>query len=93
MKKSFRDAFAGTKGSARSFCLSLCFLLLLAEVKNPQRTVHIAGPLIIVVVTVLYVLANIAYFAGAMKEEITGSGRCALFLFFSCTSLTLSPPT
>jgi len=111
-KENFRDAFAGTKGSASSFCLSLynvrffpslclgCFSLMnigqviwsyigfsnvnyaLSEVKNPQRTVRIAGPLAIAVVTVLYLLANIAYFAGATKEEITGSGRLVAALLF-----------
>lgn len=54
----------------------------LAEVKNPQRTLRIAGPLAIGVVTVLYILANIAYFAGATKEEITGSGRLVAALLF-----------
>ncbi|PPQ87635.1 hypothetical protein CVT25_011475 [Psilocybe cyanescens] len=42
----------------------------LAEVKNPQRVIRVAGPLAIGVVTILY-LANVAYFAGATKEEIT----------------------
>jgi len=54
----------------------------LAEVKNPARTVRIAGPVAIAVVTVLYLLANIAYFAGATKEEITGSGRLVAALLF-----------
>ena len=54
----------------------------LAEVKNPQRTVRIAGPLAIGVVTVLYLLANIAYFAGATKDEITSSGRLVAALLF-----------
>ncbi|KAG5651622.1 hypothetical protein H0H81_008027, partial [Sphagnurus paluster] len=54
----------------------------LSEVKNPKRTVRIAGPLAIGVVTVLYMLANIAYFAGASKEEITGSGRLVAALLF-----------
>lgn len=50
--------------------------------KNPQRTIRIAGPLAIAVVTVLYMLANIAYFAGATKEEITSSGRLVAALLF-----------
>lgn len=50
--------------------------------KNPKRTIRIAGPLAIGVVTILYMLANIAYFAGASKEEITGSGRLVAALLF-----------
>ena len=50
--------------------------------KNPQRTVRIAGPLAIGVVTILYLLANIAYFAGATKDEITSSGRLVAALLF-----------
>lgn len=54
----------------------------LSEVKNPQRTIRIAGPLAIFVVTICYILANIAYFAAASKEEITGSGRLVAALLF-----------
>lgn len=54
----------------------------LAEVKNPQRTVRIAGPLAIGVVAILYLLANVAYFAGATKDEITSSGRLVAALLF-----------
>lgn len=54
----------------------------LSEVKNPTRTIRIAGPLAIGLITVLYILVNIAYFAGASKEEITGSGRLVAALLF-----------
>ena len=54
----------------------------LGEVKDPKRTVRLAGPLAIVIVTILYILANIAYFAAASKQEITGSGRLVAALLF-----------
>ncbi len=54
----------------------------LAEVKNPQGTVRIAGPLAISVVAILYLLSNIAYFAGATKNEITSSVRLVAALLF-----------
>ncbi|KAG6915813.1 hypothetical protein DXG01_009687 [Tephrocybe rancida] len=90
---NFTNAFEGTTASASSFCLSLYNVIwsyigfsnvnyALGEVKNPKRTVRIAGPLAIAVVTVLYLLANIAYFAGASKEEITSSGRLVAALLF-----------
>ncbi|KAJ3506123.1 hypothetical protein NLJ89_g7043 [Agrocybe chaxingu] len=54
----------------------------LSEMHNPARTLRIAGPLAIVTVTVFYLLCNIAYFAAASKEEITGSGRLVAALLF-----------
>ncbi|KAF9555066.1 hypothetical protein CPC08DRAFT_753277 [Agrocybe pediades] len=50
----------------------------LSEVKNPQQTVRLA----IAVVTILYVLANIAYLSTATKEEITSGGRLVAALLF-----------
>ncbi|KAJ5126732.1 hypothetical protein N7448_007511 [Penicillium atrosanguineum] len=47
--------------------------MVLSEVKNPQRTLRIALPTAMGSVTVLYVLANIAYFAGVSREEFTKS--------------------
>ncbi|TEB15507.1 high affinity methionine permease [Coprinellus micaceus] len=90
---NFTNAFEGTTASASSFCLSLYNVIwsyigfsnvnyALSEVKDPKRTVRIAGPVAIAVVTVLYLLANIAYFAGASKEEITASGRLVAALLF-----------
>ncbi|KAJ2926324.1 hypothetical protein H1R20_g10773, partial [Candolleomyces eurysporus] len=90
---NFSNAFEGTTASASSFCLSLYSVIwsfigfsnvnyALAEVKNPERTIRIAGPVAIAVVTILYLLANIAYFAGASKEDITGSGRLVAALLF-----------
>ncbi|KAF9542046.1 high affinity methionine permease [Agrocybe pediades] len=91
--ENFRNAFEGTKGSASGVCLCLYNVIwsyigfsnvnyALSEAKNPQRTVRIAGPLAIAVVTVLYVLANIAYFSAATKEEITSGGRLVAALLF-----------
>ena len=54
----------------------------LSEVKNPKRTVKIAGPVSVAAVTLLYLLANIAYFAGATKQEIATSGRLVAALLF-----------
>ncbi|OQE23814.1 hypothetical protein PENSTE_c008G02319 [Penicillium steckii] len=46
---------------------------VLSEVKNPQRTLRIALPTAMSLVTVLYVLANIAYFAGVSREDFLSS--------------------
>ncbi|PFH51062.1 hypothetical protein AMATHDRAFT_143364 [Amanita thiersii Skay4041] len=90
---NFKNAFDGTTASASSFCLSLYNVIwsyigysnvnyALSEVKNPKRTIRIAGPLAICAVTILYLLANVAYFAAASKEEITSSGRLVAALLF-----------
>ncbi|KAG5651415.1 hypothetical protein H0H81_008723 [Sphagnurus paluster] len=90
---NFENIWEGTTSDATSFCMSLYNVLwsfvgfsnvnyALSEVKNPARTIRIAGPLAIGVVTILYMLANIAYLAGASKEEITGSGRLVAALLF-----------
>lgn len=47
---------------------------------NPAKTIKIAGPLAVVVVAVLYLLSNIAYFSGASKDEIVHSGRLVVAL-------------
>ena len=54
----------------------------LSEVKNLKRTVKIAGPVAVSAVTLLYLLANIAYFSGATKQEIATSGRLVAALLF-----------
>ncbi|KAF8701659.1 hypothetical protein AX14_000351 [Amanita brunnescens Koide BX004] len=90
---NFQNVFDGTTASVSSFCSSLYNVIwsyfgfssvnyALSEVKNPKRTVRIAGPVAIAVVTVLYILANIAYFAGATKQEITTSGQLVAALLF-----------
>ncbi|TBU22810.1 high affinity methionine permease [Dichomitus squalens] len=90
---NFSHAFDGTTANAPAFCLSLYNVIwsyigfsnvnyALSEVKNPQRTVRIAGTLAIGIITVLYILSNIAYFAAATKEEITNSGTLVAALLF-----------
>ena len=54
----------------------------LSEVRNPARTLRIAGPLSLIVVAAFYLLCNIAYYAAASKEEITSSGRLVAALLF-----------
>ncbi|TFL02603.1 high affinity methionine permease [Pterulicium gracile] len=54
----------------------------LTEIKNPVRTLRIAGPLAIGVITVLYMLVNVAYFAAVPKEEILTGGRTVAAAFF-----------
>lgn len=55
---------------------------VLGELRNPQRTLRIAAPLAVVGVTVLYVLANLAYFAAIPKGELARSEVIVAGLFF-----------
>ncbi|KAF2101337.1 amino acid transporter [Rhizodiscina lignyota] len=82
---SFRNAFAGSSTSSNQYATALFKVLssfagwsnasyVLNEVKNPVRTLKIAGPLGLTICGVLYLFANISYFAAATPEEIANSG-------------------
>lgn len=83
---NFNNAFEGTTGSAYGVVTALYNVIwsyigysnanyALSETKNPVRTLKIAAPLAIGVISVLYMFVNIAYFAAVPKEEILSSGR------------------
>ncbi|KAK7433025.1 hypothetical protein QQZ08_000498 [Neonectria magnoliae] len=77
---NFSNAFEGTSNNGYnigSAILNVIFSFqgydnvnaVLSEVRNPQRTLRIALPLSMGVISVLYLLANVAYFAAVSKEE------------------------
>lgn len=83
---NFTNAFEGTSGSAYGIVTALYNVIwsyvgysnanyALSETKNPTRTLKFAAPIAIGTVSILYMLANIAYFAGVSKEEILESKR------------------
>jgi amino acid transporter len=47
---------------------------VLNEVKNPVHTLKIAGPLGLLICGVLYLLANVAYYAAATPQQVEDSG-------------------
>ncbi|KAK4122212.1 amino acid transporter [Parathielavia appendiculata] len=55
---------------------------VMGELKNPQRTLKIAAPLAVSGITVLYVLANVAYFAAIPKADLAKSEVIVAGLFF-----------
>lgn len=55
---------------------------VLNDVKNPVRTLKIAGPLGLGITSALYILANISYFAASSKTDILKSGTTVASLFF-----------
>ncbi|KAF7773105.1 hypothetical protein Agabi119p4_5272 [Agaricus bisporus var. burnettii] len=89
--ENFRDVWQGSIFSASSMCLALYSVLwsfvgfsnanyALSEVRDPARTIRLAGPLAVAVVAALYLFTNIAYFASASKQEIMDSGRLVVAL-------------
>lgn len=54
----------------------------LSEVRNPIQTIQRAAPLAMLLVTTVYVLVNIAYYAVVSKGDILESGTIAAALFF-----------
>ncbi|KFY14152.1 hypothetical protein V492_02829 [Pseudogymnoascus sp. VKM F-4246] len=82
---SFRNAFADSVHSSGPYSTALFKVLnsyagwsnaayVLNEVRRPVHTLKIAGPLGLGICGVLYLLANVAYFAAATPKEISESG-------------------
>lgn len=78
---NFYNAFEGTTGSAYGVVTALYNVIwsyigysnanyALSETRNPARTLKIAAPLAIGVISVLYMFVNIAYFAAVPKADI-----------------------
>ncbi|KAI0353859.1 amino acid transporter [Trametes cingulata] len=89
---NFRNAFSGSSHSANDYATAAYKVLnaydgwsnvnyVLNNVKDPVRTLKIAAPLGLTICSVLYLLANISYFAAATKEEIAQSGTTVASLF------------
>ncbi|KAI8290864.1 High-affinity methionine permease [Colletotrichum sp. SAR 10_98] len=55
---------------------------VVGELKNPRKTLAIAAPLAVGGVTILYVLANVAYFAAIPKTELANSDVIVAGVFF-----------
>ena len=49
-------------------------MYVLNEVKDPVRTIKIAGPLGVSLCGTLYVMANISYFVANSPAKVAGSG-------------------
>ncbi|KAE8147397.1 amino acid permease-domain-containing protein [Aspergillus avenaceus] len=52
------------------------------EIKNPVKTLRWSAPFSLILVTVLYILVNVAYFSAASREEILNSKQIAAGIFF-----------
>ncbi|KAJ7069425.1 amino acid transporter [Mycena amicta] len=90
---NFRNAFEGSSHSGNDYATATFKVLfayngwsnvnyVLNDVKDPVRTMTIAGPLGLGICAALYLLANIAYFAAASKAEIVKANVTVASLFF-----------
>ncbi|KAK0543382.1 hypothetical protein OC846_006182, partial [Tilletia horrida] len=92
-KAAFRDSFAGSSHAPYDYATALFkvinsysgwsnAILVLGEVKNPIKTIKIAGPLGLGICVVLYLFANIAYFSVGTVEQLAHSGTTIGSYFF-----------
>lgn len=90
---NFHDAFHSTTTSPYGVTNALIKIIfsyagyqnvfnVVNEVKNPVRSIRNAGGISLFLVGVLYILANVAYFAAVPVEELRESKQVAASLFF-----------
>ncbi|PWN44157.1 amino acid transporter [Ceraceosorus guamensis] len=93
VENNFANAFEGTRNDVFGISSALYNALwsyvgysnamyAAGEIKNPARTLKIAGPLAIGVITVLYVLVQVAYYAAVPKQDVLESEQIVAALFF-----------
>ncbi|KII87999.1 hypothetical protein PLICRDRAFT_30477 [Plicaturopsis crispa FD-325 SS-3] len=90
---NFRNAFAGSSQSSNDYATAMFKVLnsyagwsnvnyVLNDVRDPVRTLKIAGPLGLGICAVLYLLANVSYFAASTRAELDKTGVTVASLFF-----------
>ena len=82
---NFRNAFEGTETATAYGIVNALYSVIwsfvgysnvnyaLGEVKNPVRTLKIAGPTSMVFLAIIYIFVNIAYFAVVPKDKLISS--------------------
>ncbi|KAF8640320.1 hypothetical protein AX16_010215 [Volvariella volvacea WC 439] len=92
-KANFRNSFEGTTSNGNGLATALIKVNfayagfenafnVANEVRNPVRTLKKFAPISLTIVFVLYMFANVAYFAAIPKEEIRTSRELTASLFF-----------
>ncbi|KAK8199530.1 amino acid transporter-like protein [Phyllosticta capitalensis] len=91
---NFHNAFAGTSSNGYNMANALvkitfsysgyqnCFNVM-NEIKDPIKTTRKSAPVALLVVAILYILCNVAYFAAVPAEAILNSEQTVASLFFS----------
>lgn len=90
---NFTDAFHGTTPTGFGVVNALYNIIwsyvgysnanyALGEIKNPVRVLKFAAPTALLIISILYVLVNVAYYAVVPADEIRSSGRIVVASFF-----------
>ncbi|KAF4763806.1 hypothetical protein N7455_010502 [Penicillium solitum] len=94
-KANFQDAWSGSSTASAYGLTTALYRITFSyggynnafnvanEVKNPVRSLKIYATTALTVVYVLYMFANVAFFAAVPKDEIAGSKLTIASLFFS----------
>lgn len=93
-KRNFRNAFEGTTDNGNNLSSALISIVfsyagysntfnVAAEIKDPVRSVKKWGSLSVILVAILYMFCNIAYFAAVDKDVFAAGGEIAASHFFS----------
>ncbi|KAF2261382.1 amino acid transporter [Lojkania enalia] len=90
---NFRDSFEGITSNGNGIVNALVNINfayqgyanafnVVAEIKNPFYTLKRVAPISLIIVAILYVLANVAYFSAVPAKEMRESKELAAALFF-----------
>ncbi|KAF2638768.1 LAT family L-amino acid transporter [Massarina eburnea CBS 473.64] len=92
-RQNFRDSFEGITHNGNGIVNALVSINfayagytnafnVVAEIRNPLHTLKRVAPLSLLIISILYILANVAYFAAVPAAEIRSSGELTAALFF-----------
>jgi len=98
---SFRQPFRNSSKDIYDWTIALLKVLssfhgwstaayVLDEVKDPIRTLKMAGPLAVGIVGFLYLLANVSYYSASSTEKLANSGVTVAAFFFGRSLRTRS---
>ncbi|KAK8096065.1 hypothetical protein PG999_014087, partial [Apiospora kogelbergensis] len=93
-RANFRNGFGGTTDNGNDLANALVNIIfaytgysnafnVVAEIKNPIKTLKRNSTISVVIVAVLYFMCNIAYFAAVPKQEFRKSKEIAAGVFFT----------
>ncbi|PVH93935.1 amino acid transporter [Periconia macrospinosa] len=92
-RQNFQNSFAGVTNNGNDIVNALVSINfaytgyanafnVVAEIHNPFPTLKRVAPISLIIVSILYILANVAYFAAVPADKIRESGELTAALFF-----------
>ncbi|KAG8165747.1 hypothetical protein KVR01_004299 [Diaporthe batatas] len=80
---NFKNPFDGTTDNGNDLSGAMNAFNVVAEIKRPIPTLKKYATISVLLVAVLYILCNVAYFAAVPKEEFAASKEIAAGVFFT----------